>query len=1072
MPPLRLATKRGDEWQLLDEFFVATSRREVSGFTTHFSPFAIVATPPSELLAVTEQEGMVFAVGGVQLTTSAPVTLKSFVVGPAAVSYVLDALDEPNVQVELSGLRPGAELNVYDGSYRSQQPLHVDPIGAASYVQVLDGGTHGVWLQRGGGTVYIDADCPGCDVTGADCGLIGTWESAQKTCRLDAATPVLDNIEIVSSYTTLDCQSVPIDLSNAQLGGPAVVIGADTTDVLIQNCVIVTDDTSVLVGPRSAGARILSSILTTTEPARATVHVLAASTGASVEECEIDGAEGILLDNTIAPAVLGNRLHVQRGVFALGVAQADIRDNSFEIASFIPLPLQRVGPIYIDLVLATAIWLQGSDSDVEGNTLRALDEPTEDVYSVGYYQAAGLASNRITGNRIQGFDTGLRMAAFTGDVVSHNMLFENTVALFDESPAANPPFTPLRTRVFLNDIYDNGSPQVAAEYDLDLWDGDSASPTYGRGNYWGHSCPLFGQPMPPLFFDAGGSDSNVSGVVDAHPFGVPVAAFDDVRQSGRRLEPTGCQDPDGDHFQEHEEFRGIDVFHRSTGVFVGHVDLPGYGADPDVPDVFLEVDYTDNPETTPNPAKLRPVIQVFAEHGVNLHVDLGTAAPGTDLGLGGGNAFPEVDVLNNGSPPGGLTHARLDDVKAANLDLARTNAFYWVVYAREVGTASALSTGQVNAGDSVVDVSEALAAPQNGVAAIGGDRFSYTRFVRSASDFWFEGIPTDPADPNAINSSFVPGTPVKIPYGASQGLGQGFFMSVGFGSSVPAGHEWEDTTFMHELGHALGLCHDGYVGCGRVEHNRKPNYPSIMNYNWTALFHCPNPSPRLGYSNGQVGNLDEHYLVEANGIAGLPHATGFFPSSSTGSPWCAIPGMPVNWDGLGAADDICIDCDVNRDELHEVLRDADDWSNLGFYDRTTFGYGPETFEPMILDDGLEEARQQRAIVPIPVVLKPGSGGAPVNLKSRGVVPVALLATDYFDPADIDASMVSFGRNGDEVKARRCALEQVDNDGLPDMVCHFAIQGSGLDSESLFVNLRVDVPGGFLFGAIAEIRIVP
>lgn len=51
-----------------------------------------------------------------------------------------------------------------------------------------------------------------------------------------------------------------------------------------------------------------------------------------------------------------------------------------------------------------------------------------------------------------------------------------------------------------------------------------------------------------------------------------------------------------------------------------------------------------------------------------------------------------------------------------------------------------------------------------------------------------------------------------------------------WGTMTPALNDTDRAgTFMHELGHTLGLNHGGDPSDG---HNDKPNYKSVMNYTW------------------------------------------------------------------------------------------------------------------------------------------------------------------------------------------------------------------------------------------------
>ena len=84
-------------------------------------------------------------------------------------------------------------------------------------------------------------------------------------------------------------------------------------------------------------------------------------------------------------------------------------------------------------------------------------------------------------------------------------------------------------------------------------------------------------------------------------------------------------------------------------------------------------------------------------------------------------------------------------------------------------------------------------------------------------------------------------------------------------------------------------------------------------------------------------------------------------------------------------------------------------------------------------------------------IKPGSDDNSINLKSKGVVPVAVLTTDDFDAGTIDPGTVLFAGVGPV----RSTLEDVDGDGDLDMLFHFKTQELVLDKNSTEATLTVD-----------------
>lgn len=84
-------------------------------------------------------------------------------------------------------------------------------------------------------------------------------------------------------------------------------------------------------------------------------------------------------------------------------------------------------------------------------------------------------------------------------------------------------------------------------------------------------------------------------------------------------------------------------------------------------------------------------------------------------------------------------------------------------------------------------------------------------------------------------------------------------------------------------------------------------------------------------------------------------------------------------------------------------------------------------------------------------IKPGSDPNAINPNSGGVVPVAVLHTDDFDPATVDVGTVRFGDpedvpGGGAEPAHNGHLEDVDNDGDDDLVLHFPTEAAGFEGD--------------------------
>src|SRR5205823_4877796 len=74
-------------------------------------------------------------------------------------------------------------------------------------------------------------------------------------------------------------------------------------------------------------------------------------------------------------------------------------------------------------------------------------------------------------------------------------------------------------------------------------------------------------------------------------------------------------------------------------------------------------------------------------------------------------------------------------------------------------------------------------------------------------------------------------------------------------------------------------------------------------------------------------------------------------------------------------------------------------------------------------------------------IKPGADPAPINLKSNGVTPVAILSSGAFDATTVDPTSVKFGPSG--ATSTQNSSEDVNGDGKPDLVLHFPTQQTGI-----------------------------
>lgn len=114
-------------------------------------------------------------------------------------------------------------------------------------------------------------------------------------------------------------------------------------------------------------------------------------------------------------------------------------------------------------------------------------------------------------------------------------------------------------------------------------------------------------------------------------------------------------------------------------------------------------------------------------------------------------------------------------------------------------------------------------------------------------------------------------------------------------------------------------------------------------------------------------------------------------------------------------------------------------------------------------------------IPVVVDIKPGTNSDPINPTSKGAIPVAMLSTTQFDaPSEIDPTSLRFGRTGNEASLAFCNVngQDVNGDGLPDLVCHFYTQKTGFQNGDTLGILTGTTMTGTLIRGTDKLSIVP
>jgi hypothetical protein len=330
-------------------------------------------------------------------------------------------------------------------------------------------------------------------------------------------------------------------------------------------------------------------------------------------------------------------------------------------------------------------------------------------------------------------------------------------------------------------------------------------------------------------------------------------------------------------------------------------------------------------------------------------------------------------------------------------------------------------------------------------------------------------------------------------------IGQNFVVTLG--SFLDAGFpadaivRWEAGTFMHELGHNLGLQHGGGLFGFGDETNYKPNYPSVMNYyNQSGIIQAdavgseqikscirdkdcgpaalctqgpaptvdggePGPAKyctRYDYSDQLLpsggptpGVLDERgQLSEPAGLgSGRPDL--FFYSDENCLQQMAPSDGPVDWNGDGDTTGTGLTVDLDflwwssvlhigtcPSGIYVPLQGHDDWADLSaLQERPLTGHSWKSSPARERRElTLEEAKARHILhPPRPVtVLAPSACSSSAFGAKPSFITLHLLGADDLDVSQIDISSLKL--HG--VAPATVSVVDINGDGRPDLVLAF------------------------------------
>lgn len=198
--------------------------------------------------------------------------------------------------------------------------------------------------------------------------------------------------------------------------------------------------------------------------------------------------------------------------------------------------------------------------------------------------------------------------------------------------------------------------------------------------------------------------------------------------------------------------------------------------------------------------------------------------------------------------------------------------------------------------------------------------------------------------------------------------GNDLIVALGGWSTNPGNRDEQAATFMHELGHTLGLLHGG-----GDDINYKPNYLSIMNYLFSYDWNVG--TRPLDYSRKELDPLDEDALDELKGLGVNQietYSTPWYQTAYSLEKPMQTPRfqlivtllMPIDWNSDGSIEPYT-HAQINKfpqwgyeSPYPETLNGWDDWASLQFYFQEG-GLFKQGAEPVRIEDEITwELRQQ------------------------------------------------------------------------------------------------------------------